>query len=104
MPLLINDYLPQILIPVTRYFPSGALRIAGDSPSGLVLVGMAPASRTVDIFDRETKVLVATTVSAGDGTYEFTNLSSRTEGYDVIIRGVILDGERDVIIPGVHPI
>jgi hypothetical protein len=89
---------------VNEYVPPGELRVAGDSPTGLVLVGMAPASRVVDVFDREFKVLVASTTSAGDGTYEFTNLSARTQGYDVIIRGVIASNERDVIIPGVHPV
>lgn len=83
--------------------PSGALRIGGDSPSGLVLVGAAPAARVVDLFDRETKAHVSTTTSAGDGTYAFTGLSARTEGYDVVIRGVIASGERDVIVPGVQP-
>lgn len=104
MPLIIDDYLPQLLIPVTPFFPQGTLRIGGDSPSGLVLVGMSPASRVVDLFDRETKVLVASTTSDFDGTYAFTGLAARTEGYDVVIRGTILSGERDVIIPGVHPI
>lgn len=84
-------------------FSPGSLRIGGDSPSGLVLVGGSPAARTVDLFDRATKVLVASTVSSGSGTYAFTGLSAQTDGYDVIIRGVISNGERDVIIPGVHP-
>jgi len=89
--------------PALVVIPSGALRIGGDSPNGLVLVGAAPAARTVDLFDREEKVLVATTVSASDGTYAFSGLSARTQGYDVVIRGVIGSGERDVIIPGMHP-
>lgn len=83
--------------------PSGALRIGGDAPNGLVLVGAAPAARTVDLFDRETKVHVATTVSSVLGTYAFPSLSARTEGYDVIIRGNLASGELDIIIPGVHP-
>jgi hypothetical protein len=83
--------------------PSGSLRIGGDAPDGLVLVGTAPAAREVRLFDRETSVLVATTTSASDGTYAFTGLSARTEGYDVVIRGVIASGERDDIIPGVQP-
>lgn len=83
--------------------PSGALRIGGDSPSGLVLVGTAPAARIVDLFDRETCAHVARTTSAGDGTYPLSGLSARTQGYDVVIRGVIASGERDVIVPGVHP-
>lgn len=81
----------------------GRLRMAGDSPGGLVLVGGAPAARTVDVFDRATRAWVGTTVSSGAGTYEFTNLAARSEGYDVVIRGVISSGEMDVIVPGVHP-
>lgn len=84
--------------------PSGALRIGGDSPNGLVLSGAAPVERTVDVFDRETKVLVASTVSGIDGTYAVTGLSARTDGYDVILRGNLLLGERDIIVPGVHPV
>jgi len=84
-------------------FEAGRLRLAGDSPDGLVLVGAAPAARTVDVFDRATRAWVGTTVSSGAGTYEISNLAARTEGYDVIIRGVIGSGERDVIVPGVHP-
>lgn len=83
--------------------PAGALRIGGDAPDGLVLVGAAPAARTVDLFDRELRLWVATTTSAGDGTYGFAGLSARTEGYDVCIRGVIASGERDAWIPGMHP-
>lgn len=83
--------------------PPGSLRIGGDSPDGLVLVGTAPAARVVRLFDRATGVLVAETTSAGDGTYAFAGLSARTDGYDVVIRGVIASGERDDIIPGVQP-
>lgn len=83
--------------------PSGALRIGGDSPNGLVLVGGAPAARVVDLFDRQTRLFVNTTTSSGAGTYAFAGLSARSQGYDVIIRGVIGSGELDVIVPGVHP-
>lgn len=83
--------------------PSGSLRIGGDSPSGLVLVGAAPAARVVDLFDRELRLWVATTTSASDGTYAFAGLSARTQGYDIVVRGVIASGERDVIVPGVQP-
>lgn len=101
--------LPQVAGTVSLFsaagftLPSGSLRIGGDSPNGLVLVGEAPAARNVDLFDRETKVFVASTTSGVDGTYSFSNLSARSEGYDVIIRGIIGSGERDIIIPGVHP-
>lgn len=88
---------------VRLVLPAGTLRIGGDSPGGLVLVGTAPTARVVRLFDRETSVLVATTTSAGDGTYAFTGLSARPQGYDIIIRGNIGAGERDIIVPGVHP-
>lgn len=91
-------------IPFPIVLPSGTLRIAGDSPNGLVLVASAPASRVVDLFDRETGTLVGRTTSSGSGTFSFENLSARTEGYDVVIRGNINVGERDVIFPGVHPV
>jgi len=95
----------RVEVVATRHNPytSGPLRLAGDSPDGLVLVGAAPAARAVDVFDRATRAWVGTTVSSGAGTYEISNLAARTEGYDVIIRGVIGSGERDVIVPGVHP-
>ena len=86
---------------VATTLPSGSLRIGGDAPNGLVLAGAAPAARTVDLFDRELRLWVATTVSASDGTYAFTSLCARTEGYDVCIRGAA--GERDVWLSGVHP-
>lgn len=92
-----------LLSSATTVLPSGTLRIGGDSPGGLVLVGTAPAARVVRLFDRETGVLVAETTSASDGTYSFTGLSARTQGYDVVIQGVIASNERDVIIPGVQP-
>lgn len=87
--------------PVAVLLPPGSLRIGGDSPDGLVLAGGAPAARTVRLYDMETGVMVAETTSAGDGTYAFTDLSARTEGYAVWIMGDA--GERGVIIPGLHP-
>lgn len=91
----VDEFLPVV--------PSGSLRIGGDSPNGLVLVGAAPAARVVDLFDRETRAFVATTISASDGTYAFPGLSARPEGYDYIIRGNIDAGEKDYIGCGVHP-
>jgi hypothetical protein len=82
--------------------PTGALRIGGDSPNGLVLVGSAPAARPVWLLDMATGVLVATTTSGSDGTYAFTGLSARTDGYLVWIRGATA-GEKGYFIPGVHP-
>jgi hypothetical protein len=81
--------------------PSGSLRIGGDAPNGLVLNGLGPVSRTIRLYDRETGALVDETISAGDGTYAFTGLSARTQGYDVQIMGI--STERDIIIPRVHP-
>lgn len=89
--------------------PSGALRIGGDSPFGLVLAGGVPASRVVDVFTRDTVndppilLHVLRTTSAGDGTYNLAGLAARTQGYDICLRGVISSGERDVWVPGVHP-
>lgn len=120
-PDLAMDSLLQVAIPTPSIFnnyvclsdpvviPSGSLRIGGDSPNGLVLVGDAPASRIVDCFTRDmlsdppVLVHVARTISSGSGTYAFLNLSARAQGYDCIIRGDIGSGERDVIISGVHP-
>lgn len=81
--------------------PSGTLRIGGDPPTGVVLSGMAPVSRTIDLYDRDSKVYVATTSSSAiDGSFQFSNLSNRQ--YDVIIRGI--GTERDIIIPNVTPV
>ena len=97
---------PSILVPyfghdVRLVLPAGALRIGGDSPNGLVLSGGAPAARTVRLYDMETGELVAETVSESSGTYSFTGLSARAQGYAVWIVGAA--GERGLIIPGVHP-
>lgn len=81
--------------------PTGVLRVGGDSPNGLVLSGGAPAARVVRLYDMATGELVAQTTSAVDGTYTFTGLSDRAEGYAVWIVGAA--GERGVIIPGLHP-
>lgn len=81
--------------------PSGSLRIGGDSPNGLVLSGGAPAARTVRLYDMKTGELVAETISAADGTYSFSGLSARPDGYGVWIVGAA--GERGVINPGVNP-
>jgi hypothetical protein len=118
VPLIIDTLLNTPLVPVDGLrlafrlrvhdtvratISTGALRIGGDAPDGLVRVGGAPAARVVDLFDRESRVFVATTTSASDGTYAFTGLAARTEGYDVVIRGVVSSGERDVIVPGMQP-
>lgn len=86
---------------VKTVISSGALRIGGDAPNGLVLHGVAPVSRTIDLFDTDTNAHVARTTSSPlDGTYEFPNLSDRN--YFVICRG--LPGERDQIYNNVSPV
>lgn len=91
--------IKEVSTPTT--VPSGTLRIGGDPPTGVVLSGMAPVSRTIDLYDRDSKVYVATTTSSAiDGSFQFSNLSNRQ--YDVIIRGI--GTERDIIIPNVTPV
>lgn len=105
--LATSGYPTQALLPVRQAFPlpfalpPGSLRIGGDSPDGLVLSGGAPAARTVRLLDMETGQLVAETVSSGAGTYAFSGLSDRTEGYAVWIVGDT--GEAGLILPGIHP-
>lgn len=82
-------------------FPSGSLRIGGDSPDGLVLSGGAPAARKVRLLDMKTGFLVAETTSNSSGVYAFTGLSDSDLGYAVWIVGA--SGERGVIIPDMHP-
>lgn len=102
-----GGYPTLALMPVRQAFslpivlPPGALRIGGDSPSGLVLSGGAPAARTVRLLDMETGALIAETVSGGAGTYAFSGLSDRTAGYAVWIVGDA--GEAGLILPGIHP-
>jgi hypothetical protein len=69
--------------------------IAGTIPDGLVTFNGAGAVRTLDLFDRLTRTLIATTVSAANGTYQFTGLTfSRL--FDVIARGSS-NTENDII-------
>lgn len=104
---LTSGYPTQAIMPVRQSFalplvlPPGTLRIGGDSPSGLVLSGGAPAARTVRLLDMETGALIAETVSSGAGTYVFSGLSDRAEGYAVWIVGDT--GEAGLILPGIHP-
>lgn len=92
----------QIFQPNSKLaLPPGNLRIGGDSPSGLVLSGGAPAQRTVRLFDMATGQIVAETTSLADGTYSFTGLSYRPSGYAVWIVGST--GEKGEIITGIYP-
>lgn len=81
--------------------PGGSLRIGGDSPDGLVLAAGSPAARVVRLLDMESGELIAETTSEGDGTYAFSGLSARTDGYCIWIVGN--SGERGVINPSVMP-
>lgn len=100
----IRDQPPRVVStivdPRMRDFaiPTGSLSL-----SGVVTVGSTPSARIVNAYDRETDVFVATTTSAGDGTYTIPGLAARTDGYNVQLRGVVASGERDVWVPGVHP-
>jgi hypothetical protein len=88
---------------------NGPLRIGGDSPDGLVLLDGVPVQRIVDVFTRDTvnnpPVLlhVKRVMSNPDGTYNLSGLFARAEGYDVCIRGIVANGERDVWFPGIQP-
>ena len=81
--------------------PAGSGYIAGEPPDGLVTFNGAPAVRVVDVFDRDTNILVGSTMSAADGTYRITGLNiNRT--YDVRARGRD-EHENDVIVARVTP-
>lgn len=90
-----------VALPRPFVLPTGSLRIGGDSPSGLVLAGGVPAARVVRLLDMASGELIAQTTSAGDGTYAFSGLSARTDGYATWIVGAT--GERGVINPAVMP-
>lgn len=78
--------------------PTGPLSL-----SGVVRANGVAVSRTVRLYDRLTGELISETVSAGDGSYSFGGLPTRASGFNVEMMGVIASGERDDIIPGVHP-
>jgi hypothetical protein len=74
--------------------------IAGTAPNGLVTVNDAPAVRVVDLFVRETRQWIQSTLSAVDGRYQFDALLLSTK-YDVIGRdGVVYN---DVISANITP-
>lgn len=60
--------------------------IAGTIPDGLVTFNGTGAVRTLDLFDRLTRTLIATTISAANGTYQFTGLTF-DRLFDVVARG-----------------
>lgn len=79
--------------------PGGFLSLSGTVYSN----GAEAFPRIVRLYDRETGELISETSSGAGGTYIFTNLTARSEGYNVVMEGIIGSGERDVIIPGVNP-
>lgn len=74
---------------------NGSGYIAGETPDGLVMFNGSPAVRTLDLFDRETRIAVASTTSASDGTYRFNGVSV-TRVFDVRARGIDAN-ENDLI-------
>lgn len=88
---------------LTRYRAtpvSGAGYIAGESP-GYVTVVTAPAAREVEVRHRITRAVVATTVSATDGSYRIDGLDP-TQEFDVIGRDWT-GTYNDVIVSRVKP-
>ncbi|MGN6518774.1 MAG: hypothetical protein ACTHK2_05035 [Dokdonella sp.] len=66
-------------------FWNGLGFIAGTSPLGLVTVNGSPGAREVEVRHRKTRMPIATTFSAADGTYRFDGLNPDEE-FDVIAR------------------
>ncbi len=98
--ITVNVY-PVFVDNLAPVIPTGVLRIGGDFPTGVVTLSGVPVARTVDIFDRNQKILVSTTTSSAvDGSFQFLNLPNRA--YDIIIRGEV--GEKDIIISNVLPV
>lgn len=91
------------IIGVVVQAPRGASigYIAGTSPDGLLTVNSAPASRTIDLFERLTRLWVRQTRSRANGVYQFDGLPIATV-YDVIGRD---DAEvyNDAIVSRVTP-
>lgn len=78
----------------------GADRLAGDAPDGLVKSNDTPVARPVRIYHRATGELVAEVMSASDGTWQVTGLTSAVD-FDVQFMGTA-SGERDVLVPKVR--
>ena len=90
---------PMRLVIISNTF-SGHGYIAGESP-GLVTINTAPGAREVEIRERRTRICVAITFSAADGSYRFDNLNTDLE-FDVIGRD--WSGTyNDVIVSRVKP-
>ncbi|KLD65423.1 LamG domain-containing protein [Dyella japonica] len=92
-----------LVAPSARALPPGGIGyIAGDAPDGLVTFNGAPAVRVLDLFDRASNALVASTVSGVDGSYLFTGLAM-DRVYDVRARGLDTH-ENDVIASQIRPV
>jgi hypothetical protein len=74
--------------------------IAGTAPNGLVTVDDAPSVRVVDLFERETRLWIRSTVSTVQGRYQFDALPVATK-YDVIGRDAVV--YNDVISANITP-
>ena len=61
------------VLPGARLTGSGY--IAGESP-GLVTVASAPAARRVFLLERNGMQVIRSTISAGNGTYQFSNINT----------------------------
>lgn len=98
-----SPYITQVIAYVDSTQPPwrGIGYIAGEAPDGLVTFNGVGATRTLDLFDRETNTYLVSTMSAADGTYKFSGLStSRT--FDVRARGSTTS-ENDVIASQITP-
>ncbi len=68
-----------------RFLFSGGGRIAGEppvaigAPDGRVTIGGVPVARRVVLFDTAEMRPIAATVSASNGTYQFTGLLTEVE-------------------------
>lgn len=87
------------LIPDSVAIPVLANRKTGLSISGTLMVGGSVASRTVVCLSGDGSFLLATTVSAANGTYSFPDLSFDTPLL-IIVPGV---GSEEPVIHRVIP-
>lgn len=59
--------------------------IAGEAPDGLVTVNSVAGARRIEVRHRRSRIVLATTFSASNGTYRFDGLNPAEE-FDVIGR------------------
>ena len=79
------------------FLPAGSLSL-----SGVVTANNIPVNRTVRLYDWLTGELLDETTSSS-GVYSFSGISDRTDGFTVLMVGNLGLGERDAVVPGVHP-